>query len=181
MTNIQGNFKPIQNSTQSKLPQTQSALMSLGKVLDFSNIFSEVMASSQYMATSSQLNAERKKKLDQAVGNAVESIGINGEVNVYAQVQGIEPGVQGAAANANVEVVNRVPLQLFLDKTIESLDNLSRQELRVNDLIEGFVEGKVSEDEVVVETAKLNLSMQMVTTIVQFAIQSFKEILQIAV
>ena len=114
MTNIQGNFKPIQNSTQSKLPQTQSALMSLGKVLDFSNIFSEVMASSQYMATSSQLNAERKKKLDQAVGNAVESIGINGEVNVYAQVQGIEPGVQGAAANANVEVVNRVPLQLFL-------------------------------------------------------------------
>ena len=63
MTNIQGNFKPIQNTNQTKLPQSQSALMSLGKVLDFSNIFSEVMASSQYMATSSQLSAERKEKI----------------------------------------------------------------------------------------------------------------------
>ena len=96
--------------------------------------------------------------------------------DVYAQV-----GVQGAAADADLAIINRVPLQMFLDKTVESLDLLSKQEFRVNDLIEGFVEGRVSEDEVIVETAKLNLSMQMVTTIVQSAVTAFKEILQIAV
>ena len=42
-----------------------------------------------------------------------------------------------------------------------------------------FVKGAVSEDEVVLETAKLNLSISMVTTIVQSAVQTFKEIQQI--
>ena len=43
-----------------------------------------------------------------------------------------------------------------------------------------FVKGTVSEDEVVLETAKLNLSISMVTT-VQSAVQTFKEIQQIPV
>ena len=51
----------------------------------------------------------------------------------------------------------------------------------MNDLIDAFVDGKVSEDEVVLETAKLNLSISMVTTIVQSAVQTFKEIQQIPV
>ena len=58
---------------------------------------------------------------------------------------------------------------------------MSQQEFRVNDLMDGFVKGEVSEDEVVLETSKLNLSISMVTTIMQSAVQTFKEIQQIPV
>ena len=58
---------------------------------------------------------------------------------------------------------------------------MSKQEARVNDLMDRFIKGTVSEDEVVLETAKLNLSISMVTTIVQSAVQTFKEIQQIPV
>ena len=74
-----------------------------------------------------------------------------------------------------------MPLQIFLDNAIKSLENVSKQESRVNNLMEQFVKGTVSEDEVVLETAKLNLSISMVTTIVQSAVQTFKEIQQIPV
>ena len=54
-----------------------------------------------------------KKKLDQVVGNVVESLGVNGENNVIAQVQGVQPGVQGAAANADLEVINQSSITTF--------------------------------------------------------------------
>ena len=74
-----------------------------------------------------------------------------------------------------------MPLQIFLDNAIKSLERVSKQEFRVNNLMDQFVKGEVSEDEVVLETAKLNLSISMVTTIVQSAVQTFKEIQQIPV
>lgn len=173
------------NASQSWMQKSPVNLSQLSKTLDFSNVFSEIMAGSHGMVSGTQLEQERKKRINDTANNVVKDIdsalGVRGENNVLAQVQDVQPGVQGAAADADVQVLNRVPLQMFLDKTIDALDSLSRQEFRVNDLIEGFVDGRVSEDEVIVETAKLNLSMQMVTTIVQSAVQSFKEILQIAV
>ena len=68
----------------------------------------------------------------------------------------------------NLADVNIVPLQIFLDNAIRSLQNVSKQEARVNNLMDDFIKGKISEDEVVLETAKLNLAISMVTTIVQF-------------
>ncbi len=169
--------------SQSMMQKAPINLSQLTKTLDFNHVFSEIMAGSNGVLAGTQIDAERKKRVAEPskVVSSDEALGINGEMDVTAQVQGVQPGVQGAAATAELEVLNRVPLQMFLDKTIDALDKLSRQEFRMNDLIEGFVEGRVSEDEVIVETAKLNLSMQMVTTIVQSAVQSFKEILQIAV
>lgn len=90
-------------------------------------------------------------------------------------------GVAGNAANADAEALNIVPLQLFLDNAIRSLNRVSRQEFKVNDLMNRFVEGTVSEDDVVLETAKLNLSISMVTTIIQSAVQTFKEIQNIPI
>ena len=69
-----------------------------------------------------------------------------------------------------------MPLQIFLDNAIKSLERVNKQEFRVNNLMDQFVKGEVSEDEVVLETAKLNLAISMVTTIVQSAVQTFKEI-----
>ena len=181
MNNISHQISSLNNSAKPWMQQAPINLSQLSKTLDFSSVFSEVMAGSNAMATSSQVDLERKKRLTgDALGRA-DALGINGEMNVVAQAQEVQTGVLGAAGTADLEVLNRVPLQLFLDKTMEALNSLSQQEFKVNDLMEGFVDGRVSEDEVIVETAKLNLSMQMVTTIVQSAVQSFKEILQIAV
>jgi len=98
-----------------------------------------------------------------------------------ASMAQLTQGVVQNAGNANPKDIAIVPLQIFLDNAIRSLQNVSRQEFRVNDLMDGFVKGEVSEDEVVLETAKLNLAVSMVTTIVQSAVQTFKEIQQIPV
>ena len=90
-------------------------------------------------------------------------------------------GVANNTAQGDPKNLNIVPLQIFLDNAIRALSRVSRQESKVNDLIEQFVEGKVSEDEVVLETTKLNLAISMITTIVQSAVQTFKEIQQIPV
>lgn len=79
----------------------------------------------------------------------------------------------------------KIPLQVFLDQAIQSLQNVSDEEHRMNDLIQRFVKNDpnnpVSEDEVVLATAQLNLSISMVTTVMQSAVQTFKEIQQIPV
>ena len=54
-------------------------------------------------------------------------------------------------------------------------------ESKVNDLIEQFIQGKASIDEVSMETAKLNLAVSFATTVITTATQTFKEILQIPI
>ena len=93
----------------------------------------------------------------------------------------VNTGVVGAATKANPEELNIVPLQIFLDNAIKALNRVSKQEFRMNNLIDAFVDGKVSEDQVVLETAKLNLSISMVTTIVQNVVTTFKEIQNIPI
>lgn len=68
------------------------------------------------------------------------------------------------------------PFQLFLDKSIEVLENISQQEFRVNDLTEQYLAGKVSIDEVSIETTKLNMAMTFATTVVQAAATMLKEL-----
>jgi flagellar hook-basal body complex protein FliE len=68
------------------------------------------------------------------------------------------------------------PFQLFIDKAVESLENLSTTEMRVNDLIEQYIEGKVSIEEVSTETAKLSMAISFATTVVTQITTTFKEI-----
>ena len=90
-------------------------------------------------------------------------------------------GVAQNAMESNAKNLNIVPIQIFLDNAIKALENVSRQEIKTNALIKEFIDGKISEDEVVLETTKLNLAISMVTTIMQSAVQTFKEIQQIPV
>lgn len=73
------------------------------------------------------------------------------------------------------------PFQLFIDKAVDSLENVSQMEYRVNDLIEQFIQGKVSIDEVAIETNKLNLAITFMTTVVSSATQTFKELTQMSI
>lgn len=142
---------------------------------EFNSIFKEAAAAAVNVGVNEWAIKEKRKKNSEATNTlSLDKI----DRSSLAQ---LNQGVTQNAANANAKDVNIVPLQIFLDNAIRSLENVSKQEARVNNLMDQFIKGTVSEDEVVLETAKLNLSISMVTTIVQSAVQTFKEIQQIPV
>lgn len=166
---------------QSKLMQSAKQMVS---TVQFNDLLAEAVAAAHGAVTSNQVQMENKKRLKKTVGNADidDVLGVSATNGVYlAQAVAPNQGVAQNALNAQDGILNRVPLQLFLDSAVQALNEISNQEFRVNNLIEGFVAGTVSEDDVIIETAKLNLAMSMVTTIMQSAVQTFKEIQQIAV
>ncbi|RAP28743.1 hypothetical protein DID76_04435 [Candidatus Marinamargulisbacteria bacterium SCGC AG-414-C22] len=73
------------------------------------------------------------------------------------------------------------PFQIFMDKSFEVLENVSKLDRRVNDLTEQFMRGEVSVDEVGFEMSKLNLAISFATTVLSSATQTFKEITQLAI
>jgi hypothetical protein len=73
------------------------------------------------------------------------------------------------------------PFQLFLDRAVDSLESISQMEHRVNELTQQYIEGKVSIDEVSMETTKLNLAITFATTVITTASQTFKEFTQMAI
>jgi len=89
--------------------------------------------------------------------------------------------VQLTSQNVNEEGLqgNRLdvtPFQLFMDKAVEALESLSEMEFRVNDLIDQYIQGKVSIEEVSTETAKLSMAISFATTVVTQMTTTFKEI-----
>lgn len=127
-------------------------------------------ADNNQWAIGERLKRKKEKQITQVSLDQLDKISV-------AQQQGV---VQNAS-DASPSSLNKVPLQLFLDNAIRALEHVSKQEFKMNTLMDQFVKGNVSEDEVVLQTAKLNLSISMVTTIVQSAVQTFKEIQQIPV
>ena len=146
------------------------ALLNTTMVDEFNSVFKEAAAAVANIDSNELEKRAKQMKTDQISLDKIDRA-------YLAQLEGVNENAQ----TAPVKELNIVPLQIFLDNAIKSLERVSKQEFRMNDLIDGFVEGKVSEDEVVLETAKLNLSISMVTTIVQSAVQTFKEIQQIPV
>ena len=142
---------------------------------EFNSIFKEASAAAANIDTNEWAIKEKKKKKNAEI-NSITLDKVD-----KASLAQLSQGVVANAANAKPQNINIVPLQIFLDNAIRSLENVSKQEAKVNDLMNQFIKGTISEDEVVVETAKLNLSISMVTTIVQSAVQTFKEIQQIPV
>ena len=73
------------------------------------------------------------------------------------------------------------PFQLFMDRVVELLEGVSQMEFKVNDLTQKYIRGEASIDEVSIETAKLNLSVSFVTTVVTQAKDTFKELIAMQV
>ncbi|MCP4049196.1 MAG: hypothetical protein GY730_00605 [bacterium] len=85
------------------------------------------------------------------------------------------------AENVNIATpgtnkLDTTPFQFFMDKAVEALEGVSEIELRVNDLMDKYIEGKVSIEEVSIETAKLTLAISFATTVITQTTQTFKEI-----
>jgi len=149
-----------------------SALLKPEMVEEFNSVFKEAAAAVANV-NSNDFEKKRNKQIleDQLSLDKIDK-------TYLAQ---LNAGVADNAADAPAKDMNIVPLQMFLDNAIKSLERVSRHEFKVNNLMDGFVRGEISEDEVILETSKLNLSISMVTTIMQSAVQTFKEIQQIPV
>jgi flagellar hook-basal body complex protein FliE len=64
----------------------------------------------------------------------------------------------------------------ILAKSIEALNGLSHQENLTNQMIGGFTRGEVELQDVMVAQAKLNIMVQLATTTINNAVQTFKEV-----
>jgi flagellar hook-basal body complex protein FliE len=85
----------------------------------------------------------------------------------------VENVYQESLRSSKLEIT---PFQLFMEKAGEALDSLSTLEVRVNDLMDQYMAGKVSIEEVSTETAKLNLAVTFVSTVISQVTTTFKEI-----
>jgi flagellar hook-basal body complex protein FliE len=68
------------------------------------------------------------------------------------------------------------PFEDILGKAIESLSDVSAQENYTNDLVERYVAGEVDLQKVMTEMSKMTLMIQLATTTINLAVQTFKEI-----
>ena len=166
-------IKKIQDIQKLAKNATQNNILKPEMLKEFNSVFKEAAAAMSNVDVNEWSIKEKRKKQN---NNTISLDKVD-----RASLAQLNGGVNQNAQNAAPAQLNIVPLQVFLDNAISALDKVSKQEFRVNNLMDQFVEGKVSEDEVVLETAKLNLSISMVTTIVQSAVQTFKEIQNIPV
>lgn len=163
--NIANNMNKVQRTVQNLHTQN----------LDFTRVFDQAIVGS--VASTSEWNPnykDKKIKDNKSFVDAKEYFKKSQDVLV-AQ---LGPNVPVPASALTKDTV---PIQAVFNRLIANLSDISDQERRVNVLIEAFIRGEVSEDEVVLETAKLNLMMSMITTLIQTGVQTFKEILQIPV
>src|SRR3989339_151461 len=73
------------------------------------------------------------------------------------------------------------PFEDMLSKAIDSLDGVSKQEIRSNELIESYLKGDAELSDVMVETSKLSVMVQLAVTTINTAVTTFKEITQMQV
>ena len=105
-------------------------------------------------------------------------------MDYFSGINGIGPGsIEPKATEAPQRKIDpqAAPFQKFLDMAVGALEDVGALETNANNLINGYVEGKVSMQEVMMATAKMNIAIQMAVTVTNSAVTAFKEITQIAV
>lgn len=166
--------------------------------VDFDNVLAEIVQQNKTVA-----NQESVQQLNHNF-NAAAKVGMNpNDVDVQKLLaQGI-PGQNISPVFEEVERRRRdrelarqlaeeefelstqryvvTPFQMFIDKSVEVLSNISKLDYRVNDLTEQFMRGEVSVDEVSFEINKLNLAITFATTVISSASQTFKELTQLQI
>jgi len=68
-----------------------------------------------------------------------------------------------------------------LQKAVDSLEGVSKIENDTNLLIQQFVDGKAELSDVMIATAKMNLSVQLAVAVVTSAVNTFKEMTQMQI
>lgn len=96
-------------------------------------------------------------------------------------IAAISANTTGTAAVAAVTPQNTTPFQVMLDSAVKGLQDVSAIEQKTNAYIAQYAKGNVSMEEVMMEVSKMNLSVQMASTVVNQTVTTFKEIEQMSV
>jgi flagellar hook-basal body complex protein FliE len=71
--------------------------------------------------------------------------------------------------------------QTTLEKAVESLNRISQMEIKADLLIDDYLQGKASLEEVIIAMEKATVAVNLAMTVINSAVQTTKEILQMAV
>lgn len=69
----------------------------------------------------------------------------------------------------------------FLDKASKALQDTSNIEMNADNLINKYTAGEASISDVMIATAKANVSVQLAVTVITSAVNTFKEITQMQI
>ncbi|MFA4967718.1 MAG: flagellar hook-basal body complex protein FliE [Candidatus Margulisiibacteriota bacterium] len=73
------------------------------------------------------------------------------------------------------------PFEDILGRAVNALEGVSQTEIKANQMIDGYVRGEVDLQDVMVQSSKMNIMVQLATTTVNLAVNTFKEITQMQV
>ncbi|HTY13746.1 MAG TPA: flagellar hook-basal body complex protein FliE [Candidatus Omnitrophota bacterium] len=92
-------------------------------------------------------------------------------------------GVSDAPAAAEGEGITAQasPFDDILGRAINALNGVSRAENNANQMIDKYVRGEVDLQDVMVQSSKMNIMVQMAVTTVNLAVNTFKEVTQMQV
>jgi flagellar hook-basal body complex protein FliE len=98
-----------------------------------------------------------------------------------AAIAPINAGITPLAAVAPVQAAPASPFSQFMDTAVNSLNDISTMESQTNQLTSEYINGRVSLEEVMLQTNKLSINMQLAVTVINTGVQTFKEIQQMQV
>ena len=113
----------------------------------------------------------------------VESIG-RIDPRLIAQIMDPDEGIVASPVKQSPVSEEFKPIRTFddvLQKATESLEGVSKTENDTNLLIRQYTEGKAELSDVMVATAKMNLSVQLAVAVVTSAVNTFKEMTQMQI
>lgn len=73
------------------------------------------------------------------------------------------------------------PFEDILSKAVDSLDGVSKQEIRANQLMDSYLKGEVGIEEVMIETSKMKAMIELAVTTINSAVATFKELTQMQI
>lgn len=104
-------------------------------------------------------------------------------LDYFSSVSGVTPGTLSpkvAEATAK-KSAPEAPFQKFLDMAVTALEDVSQMEFQTNQLINDYVAGKATMQDVMTQTAKMNIAVQLAVTVTTSTVTAFKEITQMPV
>ena len=101
----------------------------------------------------------------------------------FAQLLGEEPIRPARAADVSAPGAElyKSPFQDILEKAVDALEGISRQEVYANQLIDSYLKGEVELSDVMIATSKLSIVVQLAVTTLNSAVSTFKEITQMQI
>ncbi len=95
-----------------------------------------------------------------------------------------EEDVSAPAAPSKIAQSALYPGNAFedmLSNAVSALEGVSKTEALSNQMINGFLAGKVDLQDVMVQSSKMNVMVQMASTTINLAVSTFKELTQMQV